>query len=148
MSGTTARKAAVLCLPVSCPPPSRCPADASRRALFPLARRRHCAILPPCLPVAVARRAGLTQIPGASISAYVYIIGSETQAGWRSYVGWTTDLDRRLAAHNAGTGARSTRGRVWVLLYAERLETRGAALSREWHLKRDRRFRKSVLPPA
>jgi hypothetical protein len=30
---------------------------------------------------------------------------------YRTYVGWTTDLDRRLAQHNAGTGARSTRGR-------------------------------------
>jgi putative endonuclease len=33
-----------------------------------------------------------------------------------------------------------------VLLYAERYRTRGEAMSREWHLKRDRRFRKAVLP--
>jgi putative endonuclease len=77
---------------------------------------------------------------------FVYILGSETAAGWRSYVGWTTDLDARLAVHNAGTGAKSTRGRNWVLLYAERYKTRGAAMSREWHIKRDRRFRKAVLP--
>lgn len=77
---------------------------------------------------------------------FVYIIGSETGDGWRTYVGWTTDLDRRLAAHNAGTGARSTRGRDWQLLYAERHATRGEAMSREWHLKRDRAFRKAVRP--
>jgi putative endonuclease len=77
---------------------------------------------------------------------FVYILGSETAAGWRSYVGWTTDLDARLVAHNGGTGAKSTRGRNWVLLYAERYKTRGAAMSREWHIKRDRRFRKAVLP--
>ena len=77
---------------------------------------------------------------------FVYILGSETAAGWRSYVGWTTDLDARLVAHNAGTGAKSTRGRNWVLLYAEHYKTRGAAMSREWHIKRDRRFRKAVLP--
>jgi putative endonuclease len=77
---------------------------------------------------------------------FVYILGSETAAGWRSYVGWTTDLDARLAVHNAGTGAKSTRGRNWALLYAERYKTRGAAMSREWHIKRDRRFRKAVLP--
>jgi putative endonuclease len=77
---------------------------------------------------------------------FVYILGSGTPAGWRTYVGWTTDLDARLAAHNTGTGAKSTRGRQWVLLYAERYRTRGEAMSREWHLKRDRRFRKAVLP--
>jgi len=77
---------------------------------------------------------------------FVYILASKTASGWRTYVGWTTDLDRRLAAHNAGTGARSTRGRQWILLYAERYRTRGEAMSREWYLKRDRRFRKAVLP--
>ena len=80
------------------------------------------------------------------MSDFTYILGSETPAGWRTYVGWTTDLDARLAAHNAGTGAKSTRGRSWVLLYAERYKTRGEAMRREWHLKRDRRFRKLVLP--
>ncbi len=50
----------------------------------------------------------------------------------------------RRAAHNAGKGARATRGRQWELLYAERYRNRGEAMSREWHLKRDRRFRADV----
>jgi len=73
---------------------------------------------------------------------YVYIIGS----GDRTYCGWTTDLERRLKAHNTGRGAKFTRGRTWVLLYAERYQTRGEAMSREWHLKRDRQFRKLCRP--
>ena len=80
---------------------------------------------------------------------FVYILGApdaSVAAGWRTYVGWTTDLDGRLAAHNSGAGARSTRGRQWILLYAERFATRGEAMQREWHLKRDRRFRRAVLP--
>ncbi len=77
---------------------------------------------------------------------FVYILGSRAADGrWRTYVGWTTDLDKRLAAHNAGTGARSTRGRVWELLYAERYPTRMDAMSREWHLKRDRKFRRALV---
>lgn len=72
---------------------------------------------------------------------FVYVLGSGTGAQRRSYVGWTTDLERRLKRHNTGTGARSTRGREWVLLYAERHPSREAAMRREWHLKRDRRFR-------
>lgn len=78
------------------------------------------------------------------MACFVYILGSEGRGGYRTYVGWTTDLDKRLARHNAGTGARSTRGREWILLYAERYVNRGEAMSREWHLKRDRGFRKRL----
>lgn len=78
--------------------------------------------------------------------SYVYIIGSRDAQTWRTYVGWTTDLDMRLTAHNSGKGAKSTRGRGWELLYAEKYRTRGEAMSREWHLKRNRAFRKAVLP--
>jgi len=79
------------------------------------------------------------------MACFVYVLGSEDgTTGYRTYVGWTTDLDARLATHNAGKGARSTRGRQWVLIYAERYNTRGEAMSREWRLKRDRRFRRAV----
>ena len=73
---------------------------------------------------------------------FVYVLGSFGAGGYRTYVGWTTDLDRRLGEHNAGTGARSTRGRKWDLLYAERFTAKEDAMSREWHLKRDRKFRR------
>ena len=75
----------------------------------------------------------------------MYVLGTRTDAGARSYIGWSTDLDKRLAAHNSGRGAKSTRGRTWQLLYAERYLTRTDAMSREWHLKRDRAFRKTLL---
>lgn len=78
------------------------------------------------------------------MNCFVYILGCEGPKGTRTYVGWTTDLDRRLGQHNTGTGARSTRGYTWALLYAERYATRGEAMSREWRLKRDRRFRKHL----
>jgi predicted GIY-YIG superfamily endonuclease len=61
-----------------------------------------------------------------------------------TYVGWTLDPERRLAEHNAGTGARSTRGRVWTLLHVEQWPSRQEAMRREWHLKRDRRLRKQL----
>ncbi len=78
------------------------------------------------------------------MACFVYILGSDGKGGARTYVGWTTDLESRLSEHNAGSGAKSTRGRRWLLLYAERHKTRGQAMSREWHLKRDRRFRKAL----
>ena len=76
------------------------------------------------------------------MDCFVYVLGSHGNGGWRTYVGWTNDLARRLVQHNAGTGARSTRGRTWELLYAERYASRAEAMSREWRLKRDRAFRK------
>lgn len=79
---------------------------------------------------------------------FVYVLGCATPTRYLTYVGWTLDLDRRLAQHNGGSGARSTRGRVWVLLHSERFLSRREAMSREWHLKRDRRFRKQLADAA
>jgi putative endonuclease len=76
------------------------------------------------------------------MDAYVYVLGTINKSRHLTYVGWTNDIARRLAQHNAGKGARTTRGRVWVLLHSERFATRREAMSREWHLKRDRAFRK------
>jgi putative endonuclease len=78
------------------------------------------------------------------VTCYVYVLGSDGKGGPRTYVGWTSDLDARLARHNAAKGARSTKGRAWILLYAERCKTRGEAMSREWHLKRARALRRSL----
>lgn len=78
------------------------------------------------------------------MDCFVYVLGTITGTRRLTYVGWTNDVARRLALHNAGKGARFTRGRTWVLLHWESCEDRGAALSREWHLKRDRAFRKQL----
>ena len=75
---------------------------------------------------------------------FVYMLACRDKDGARTYVGWTTDPDRRLAEHNAGTGARSTRGRTWTLVHLEQLGSKREAMSREWHLKRDRKFRKAI----
>jgi putative endonuclease len=89
--------------------------------------------------VSVAR----VQDAAADTDCFVYMLGTSDRNGARTYVGWTLDLDRRLAQHNGGKGgARSTRGRTWTLLHVERFATRNEAMSREWHLKRDRPFRK------
>ena len=76
------------------------------------------------------------------MDCFVYVLGTRDKARPLTYVGWTNDVAARLAKHNAGTGARTTRGRFWVLLHSEWFATRREAMSREWHLKRDRGFRK------
>jgi len=81
-------------------------------------------------------------------ASFVYVLGSAHARGYRTYVGWTLDLYRRLAEHNSGTGAKSTRGRTWCLIYAECLPTRMDAMRREWHLKRDRSLRRRLARSA
>ena len=62
------------------------------------------------------------------------------------YGGWTTDLERRLRAHNSGRGAKYTRARLPVeLVYWEELPSRRAAMSREWQLKHLTRAEKLAL---
>jgi putative endonuclease len=75
------------------------------------------------------------------VNCFVYVLASSERGRTLTYVGWTTDLERRLKQHNDGRGAKSTRGRAWTLHYVERFGTPREAMSREWRLKRDRTFR-------
>jgi len=62
------------------------------------------------------------------------------------YTGVATDVDRRVAEHNAGQGARYTRGRGPVtLVYREEVKDRPAALKREYAIKRMRADQKRVM---
>lgn len=52
------------------------------------------------------------------------------------YTGVTNDLEKRLAAHAAGRGAKYTRGRGPLrVVYTETKRTKGAALKREYAIK-------------
>ena len=75
--------------------------------------------------------------------SYVYVLATQNPDGRTiTYVGWTLDLDRRLAEHNGKAGgAKTTRGREWLLVYAEKHRTRKSAMRREFVLKSDRKFR-------
>ena len=74
---------------------------------------------------------------------YVYIIGS-SQPRKRTYVGWTTDFNKRLRAHNTSKGAKFTRGSQWILLHKEKLKTKSDAMKREVQLKKDKSFRSQL----
>ncbi len=62
------------------------------------------------------------------------------------YTGWTTNPERRLKTHNAGSGARYTRTRRPVkLVYVEPQPDPGAAMKRERAIKRMGRRQKEKL---
>ncbi|MBI5886481.1 MAG: GIY-YIG nuclease family protein, partial [Deltaproteobacteria bacterium] len=53
------------------------------------------------------------------------------------YTGITNDMDKRLAAHNAGTAAKYTRSRAPVaLVFVESCVDRSCASRREMEIKR------------
>jgi putative endonuclease len=62
------------------------------------------------------------------------------------YTGWTTDLDRRLARHRAGTASRYTASRLPVALaLALPMDSRTAARREEARIKRLSRRAKLAL---
>ena len=74
---------------------------------------------------------------------YTYILEC---ADGTLYCGWTNDLDRRVAAHNAGKGAKYTKSRRSVVLkYYESFSTRQEAMRREWEIKQLSRKEKLEL---
>ena len=74
---------------------------------------------------------------------YTYIL---TCSDGTFYCGWTNDLDKRLKAHNDGTGAKYTKPRrPGVLSYYEAFETKEEAMRREWAIKHLTRRKKEAL---
>jgi putative endonuclease len=74
---------------------------------------------------------------------YVYILRC---ADGTLYTGYTTDPARRTAEHDAGEGAKYTRGRTPVeLAHVERFETKSGAMSREYVMKELSRAQKDRL---
>ncbi len=74
---------------------------------------------------------------------YVYVL--ECSDG-TYYTGYTTDVQRRVAEHDAGEGAKYTRGRTPVeLRHTESYESKSAAMSREYELKQLSRAEKEAL---
>ena len=64
---------------------------------------------------------------------YTYILSC---ADGSLYTGWTNDLEKRLAAHNAGRGGHYTRAhRPVALTYYETFETKEEAMRREAAIK-------------
>ncbi len=74
---------------------------------------------------------------------YTYILEC---ADGTYYTGYTDDLIKREAKHNAGEGAKYTRSRLPVhIVYSEEYETKHEAMSREWKINRMARKEKEQL---
>lgn len=74
---------------------------------------------------------------------YTYIVRCKDET---LYCGWTNNLEKRIASHNQGTGAKYTRNRRPVeLVYYETFDTKEAAMRREYEIKQMSRNQKIAL---
>ena len=72
---------------------------------------------------------------------YVYLLVSNSKNKIATYVGYTKNLQRRLNLHNISRGAKYTKGRKWIVFHKEIYDSKSKAMSREYKLKKDRKFR-------
>tara|TARA_B100000963_G_scaffold358154_1_gene382089 strand:- start:8654 stop:8899 length:246 start_codon:yes stop_codon:yes gene_type:complete len=77
------------------------------------------------------------------MSYYVYMLKSSGKKPI-TYVGYTKDLKKRVNLHNAGKGAKFTRGRRWKLIYKEVYKTKNKAISREYYIKNNKTLRNKI----
>ncbi len=75
---------------------------------------------------------------------FVYLIISKNRQKHLSYVGYTNNLKKRLAKHNASKGAKFTRGRKWILAYNMSYDSKSKAMSEEYKLKKNYKLRNKI----
>ena len=74
---------------------------------------------------------------------YVYILRCKDNS---LYTGWCVDLEKRLALHNSGKGAKYTRSkRPCKLVYYEEISNKSEALKREISIKKLTKAKKEDL---
>ena len=74
---------------------------------------------------------------------YVYMLISKSNRPV-SYIGYTSNLKKRIKLHNLGKGAKFTRGRKWKLIYKEKFRSKSKAISREYYIKKNRTLRNKL----
>ena len=77
------------------------------------------------------------------MSYYVYMLKSLEQKSV-TYVGYTSDIKKRIQLHNLGKGAKFTRGRKWKLIYKEKFNSKKEAILREYYIKKNRTLRNKI----
>ena len=77
---------------------------------------------------------------------FVYLIVSNLKKNKKfSYVGYTSNLEKRISLHNKGKGAKFTRGKKWKLVYYKRYDSKSQAMKYEYALKKNYKLRREIL---
>ena len=76
---------------------------------------------------------------------FVYLILSKKVNKYRSYVGYTKNINNRLHLHNNSKGAKFTRGRKWKVVYLRKYKSKVMAMKEEYKLKKNYKLRKEII---
>ena len=75
---------------------------------------------------------------------YVYLIISKKLNKYRSYVGYTNNINKRILLHNSSKGAKFTRGNKWKLIYVKKYYDKSTAMREEYKLKKNYLLRNKI----
>jgi len=79
------------------------------------------------------------------MSYFVYLIKSTSQFKKKTYVGYTSNLKKRLILHNSNKGAKSTKGFNWKIIFKKKFLKKSEAMSYEYYLKKNRTLRAKII---
>ena len=75
---------------------------------------------------------------------YVYLIISKKLNKYRSYVGYTNNINKRILLQNSSKGAKFTRGNKWKLIYVKKYYEKSTAMQEEYKLKKNYSLRNKI----
>ena len=75
---------------------------------------------------------------------FVYLLITNHNDRFISYVGSTNNLQKRVNLHNNSKGAKFTRGRQWKIAYSKKYDTKSKALKEEYKLKKNYNLRNKI----
>ena len=75
---------------------------------------------------------------------FVYIIATKVKNKTISYVGYTSNLSKRLNDHNSGKGAKFTKGKKWKIIFKKQYKTKVKAMKEEYKLKKNYLLRNKI----
>ena len=69
---------------------------------------------------------------------FVYLLITHHKKKLITYVGYTTNIKKRLKLHNSSKGAKFTKGRSWKIIYKKKYNSKKEAMINEYKLKKDK----------
>ena len=75
---------------------------------------------------------------------FVYLLASYHKKRLLTYVGYTTNINKRLKLHNSSKGAKFTRGKTWEVMYMKKYNSKTEAMKNEYKLKKNKKLRNLI----
>jgi len=75
---------------------------------------------------------------------HVYLLITLNNKKPISYVGYTSNLSKRIKLHNSSKGAKFTKGRKWKLIFSKKFDNKNKAMVEEYKLKKNYNLRKEI----